>query len=143
MPKAPKRCNVSNVVVYILHFDQPLHHARHYVGSTTADRVDARMHEHAEGWGSKITARAMRLGIKVYLAKVMFVSDRSYEKTLKRKGGIAALCRFCQQQDAAFNCDAPINERVGSGPLHKAPLLTWQQQIDVAKTAIEKGGRRE
>lgn len=37
-------------VIYVLHFDRPLHHARHYVGY--ARNLRARLQAHAGGRGS-------------------------------------------------------------------------------------------
>jgi len=39
--------------VYVLHFESPLAHAKHYIGSTTD--VKRRMIEHASGTGARLT----------------------------------------------------------------------------------------
>ena len=47
--------------VYLLHFDQPYKHARHYVG-WTARNVRCRLAEHAAGRGARLTGRGQGRG---------------------------------------------------------------------------------
>ena len=42
--------------VYLLHFDRPFKHARHYVGFfEDADKVASRLQRHADGDGAALT----------------------------------------------------------------------------------------
>lgn len=42
------------MIIYLLHFHRPLHHARHYLGIATD--LGARLEEHARGTGARIMA---------------------------------------------------------------------------------------
>jgi hypothetical protein len=45
---------VKTKTVYLIHFDEPYKHARHYVGSAVS--LDARLEEHRRGSGSRLMA---------------------------------------------------------------------------------------
>jgi predicted GIY-YIG superfamily endonuclease len=84
--------------VYLLHFDRPLAHARHYLGST--DDLERRLHEHEHGNGSKLLAAVARAGIPWQLARTkswpqLLPGDRSWERRLKRYKKSRRLCPFC------------------------------------------------
>ena len=81
-------------VIYLLHFEQPLAHARHYVGIT--DNLPERLEQHRKGVTR--SARIMQVlaeqGIGFYLARV-WKGDRNEERRLKRTGSIPAYCPIC------------------------------------------------
>jgi hypothetical protein len=51
--------------VYVLHFGPAYKHARHYVGWTSGDDVNARLQVHLQGHGSPLVRAA---GVQVQLA---------------------------------------------------------------------------
>ena len=67
--------------VYLIHFDRPLKHARHYLGST--DNLARRLREHQEGNGSKLMAAVAQAGIAWELART-WTGDRAWERRLHR-----------------------------------------------------------
>jgi len=78
--------------VYLLHFDRPYKHARHYLGWTVDLRT--RMADHAAGRGSRLLAVVTAAGIGWQLART-WVGDRARERQLKRQGGASRLCPCC------------------------------------------------
>ena len=68
--------------VYLLHFDRPLAHARHYLGSTA--NLDTRLME-------VVTA----LGIGFQLART-WAGGRPEERRLKRRKNSPRLCPICK-----------------------------------------------
>lgn len=78
--------------VYLLHFDRPYRHARHYRGWTTD--LDARLAEHAAGRGARLVAVIAAAGIGFTLART-WPGTRSRERQLKRQGGAARNCPLC------------------------------------------------
>lgn len=81
--------------VYILHFHEPLGHARHYVGYSP--NVSRRVDRHATGQGSAITKHLHKLGIGFEVAYVWQGADRSFERSIKhRHGSITQYCPICQ-----------------------------------------------
>ena len=79
--------------VYLLHFDQPYKHARHYVG-WTARNVKRRLAEHEAGRGARLLAVVRAAGIGWQLAR-LWPGGRARERQIKRQGGHARKCPLC------------------------------------------------
>ncbi len=78
--------------VYLLHFDRPYKHARHYTGWT--DDLAARLARHASGDGARLLAVAYAAGIRWQLART-WDGPRARERQLKRQGGASRHCPMC------------------------------------------------
>jgi predicted GIY-YIG superfamily endonuclease len=78
--------------VYLLHFERPYKHARHYLG--WASNLDARLAEHAAGHGARLLAVIRAAGIGWTLART-WPGDRHRERQLKRQGGASRCCPLC------------------------------------------------
>ena len=78
--------------VYLLHFDQPYKHARHYVG--WAMNVKRRLAEHEAGRGARLLAVVKGAGISWQLAR-LWPGSRARERQIKRQGGHARHCPLC------------------------------------------------
>lgn len=82
------------VVVYLICFDRPLRHARHYLGS--AADLDARLEAHRKGTGAKLMAAVMRAGIGWRVVRTWEAADgRAEEKRLKKWENNRKLCPVC------------------------------------------------
>jgi predicted GIY-YIG superfamily endonuclease len=79
--------------VYLLHFDRPYRHARHYLG--WARNLDARLAEHGTGQGARLLQVARAAGISWTLARTWPGVTRNRERQLKRMGGAARRCPLC------------------------------------------------
>lgn len=79
--------------VYLLHFDPPLHHAKHYLGWTK--HLDRRITHHRNGTGAKICAAAVANGSKLEVARVWENADHMLEHRLKRHKNSPRLCPIC------------------------------------------------
>lgn len=55
-------------MIYILHFDTPLHHARHYVGYCADGTLNERLARHRAGHGSRLMAALEEAGIGYTIA---------------------------------------------------------------------------
>lgn len=80
-------------MIYLLHFDRPLSHAKHYLGFS--DAPEERIAEHRAGTGkcAKIM-RALKLaGIGFKIAWIR-PGDRNRERTLKARGK-SRICPLC------------------------------------------------
>ncbi|WP_433562312.1 hypothetical protein ACQP1O_33175 [Nocardia sp. CA-151230] len=77
--------------VYLLHFEHPFRHARHYTGWTTD--LDARLAEHKAGRGARLL-EVLRNGIGWKLART-WSGTRGRERQLKREGGASRRCPKC------------------------------------------------
>ena len=83
------------MTVYLLHFSQPFHHARHYLGST--DDLDNRLQEHRTGQGARLTQVIHNAGISFILART-WEGGRDLERKLKRWHKSPDLCPICKAQ---------------------------------------------
>lgn len=98
----------SDVVgaVYILHFDPPYKHVRHYTGWTEGDRaaVKARLRRHLSGHGARIIeVICCRMGHGVHLGRIFRQKTRKFERALKKRnhGPLEQFCRVCREQARA------------------------------------------
>lgn len=82
--------------VYLLHFDRPLGHAKHYLG--WAYRLDERLAHHAAGTGARILQVAIERGIGWTLARTWENVTRTREAQLKRRGGRSRMCPICKAE---------------------------------------------
>ena len=78
--------------VYLLHFERPYRHARHYTGWTLD--LPGGLAEHAAGRGARLLAVVHEAGIGWRLART-WVGPRSRERQLKRQGGASRYCPQC------------------------------------------------
>jgi hypothetical protein len=86
--------------VYLLHFEHPYHHARHYIGVALDGDVERRFGEHLAGHGSPLVRAVVAAGIRVELA-LHVDGDRGLERRwYNRRGRGAALCPRCRERRA-------------------------------------------
>lgn len=85
-------------VIYLLHFDQPVSHALHYLGSTTPTNFDKRMRAHANGYGSNLTTRVFKTGIPISIAYMWLTPSRELERKLKNNGHFKRICPVCSPE---------------------------------------------
>ena len=78
--------------VYLLHFDRPYEHAKHYTG-WTEDLLD-RLDQHAVGCGARLMGVVSRAGIGFVLARTC-EGTRATERAIKNAGGAVRYCPLC------------------------------------------------
>jgi predicted GIY-YIG superfamily endonuclease len=78
--------------IYLLHFDRPYRHARHYTGWTTS--LPDRLAAHHNGQGARLISVIIDAGIGFTLAR-SWQGDRRRERLIKRQGGAARRCPIC------------------------------------------------
>lgn len=78
--------------IYLIHFETPYKHARHYLGWTTD--LNARLVRHANGTGARLMEVITEAGISWQLART-WSGTRSRERRLKRQGGASRKCPLC------------------------------------------------
>ena len=83
-------------MVYILHFDKPFHHARHYVGYTGRADVKERFEEHFTPKGNPLVRAAHKAGIKIIVTRTM-KGDRSLERQIKDTHNTSRFCPCCKK----------------------------------------------
>ena len=80
-------------MVYLLHFDRPLAHAKHYLGFTP-NSVASRLGKHRANGGSALTRHLNSLGIGYQVSRV-WVGGRKLERKLKNRKNAPKLCPMC------------------------------------------------
>lgn len=94
----PRRLKGVPGSVYVIHFDEPFHHARHYVGWTAGDDVDERMLRHTRGNGSRLLRAVNGEGIGWTVVRVWHNADRHFERWIKEQKQTAGFCPVCSEQ---------------------------------------------
>ena len=79
-------------VIYMLHFDRPYRHARHYVG-WTEDLID-RLERHAAGRGARLVEVIWHAGIGFTAIRICEGTRRT-ERAIKHAGGATRYCPLC------------------------------------------------
>jgi len=89
--------------VYILHFEDALHHARHYTGSTT--NLKRRLEDHALGQAARLTEVLKDLGMNWRLGALYIArhgkSCRAGEREAKRCHNGPRYCEICKGEKAS------------------------------------------
>jgi predicted GIY-YIG superfamily endonuclease len=81
--------------VYLIHFHTHLSHARHYIGWTEGDDIDARIEKHASGQGACIMRACKEQGITWEVVRTWTGVDRHFERWLKRQRNHKCFCPQC------------------------------------------------
>ena len=94
--------------IYLLCFERPYKHARHYLGFAAAPTPDERIAEHRAGTGARLLAVIREAGIGFHVARVWKNATRDDERALKDRKGSAKLCPTCRaaRKAAALTCAA-------------------------------------
>ena len=82
--------------VYLIHFDKPLKHARHYLGYSKND-VRGRVQKHRTGNGARLMEAARKNGISWHVSRI-WEGDYELEHILKRQHNARHLCPTCIQE---------------------------------------------
>lgn len=103
--------------VYLLHLDQPLSHAQHYVGFTT--NLRARLMSHRLGRsGARYMEVVKERGIGFRLVRT-WSGDRNFERRIKRLKNAPRYCPICNPSPCRV-CGRPLRSLEslirGAGP---------------------------
>lgn len=84
-------------MVYLIHFDQKLHHAQHYIGFVDhpAHSLESRLEYHKKGLGSKLLRAVGQKGIEFKVVRTWEEGDRNFERKLKNQKNASKLCPVC------------------------------------------------
>ena len=85
-----------NAGVYLIHFDTPYKHARHYLG--WAGDIGKRIARHQRGDGARLLEVVRAAGISWQLVRTWPDATRDVEKRLKGQHSGVRLCPICQHK---------------------------------------------
>ncbi len=82
--------------VYLIHFDKPYKHAKHYLGYVKGGReaVFKRYERHKLGIGSVLMKVVTEAGIGSSLSRIWYDKDQAFERKLKARGKLD-ICPIC------------------------------------------------
>lgn len=89
--------------LYLLHYDEEIHHTQHYCGQTP--NPYRRFQAHAEGAGSALTQEFARRGIRFSLGMVAQCSQAKasqFERGLKNSKNLRNYCEVCMAAEGKF-----------------------------------------
>jgi hypothetical protein len=89
---------------YLIHFDPPYKHAKHYLGWTA--NLGARLNDHAAGNGSRLCQVATDAGCTLRIVRVWTNVNRHFERNLHDRHGSTDLCPICNPKSAANHSPA-------------------------------------
>lgn len=78
--------------VYLIHFERPFRHARHYVG--WSEQLEARLAHHRNGNGSRLMAAVTAAGIEWQVVRT-WPGSRDDERRLHKLKGATKICPEC------------------------------------------------
>jgi predicted GIY-YIG superfamily endonuclease len=89
-------------VIYLIHFDRPYRHARHYLGyCRTPEDLAARLARHRAGRGARLLRVVQGAGIGWHVARTWPDGDRTRERRLKNNRNGPRYCPVCRLQARA------------------------------------------
>ena len=104
----------SQHVVYLIHFDRPYQHARHYLGTT--NDLEFRLRQHMSGCkygGARLMEVIMQAGISWRVA-CTWAGGRELEKRLKGWNNSGRLCPICKAERLAEHMLDTVAETDGN-----------------------------
>lgn len=81
--------------VYLIHLDEKIHHAQHYIGWSKF--FNQRIAHHRHGSGAKFLAEAVRRGIDFKVVRTWHNKDGKFERKLKQQKNARRFCPTCKQ----------------------------------------------
>jgi hypothetical protein len=90
-------------LVYLIHFERPYRHARHYLGFVDGDEeaLDRRLARHRAGTGARLIDVIQRAGIGWELARTWPDATRVDERKMKKSSHASKRCPVCRRLDKA------------------------------------------
>jgi len=85
-------------MVYLIHFENKLSHAQHYIGYCEDGRLDQRFAEHLAGTGANILKVCNERGIKYEVARTWAKWGRKKERFLKNTKSAPKYCPICREE---------------------------------------------
>jgi len=95
-----KRQHTDRAMIYIIHFEEPYFHARHYVGYCGEGMLEQRLAQHRSGQGSHLMRAIEPAGIE-YTVALTHPGDLHFERRLKKAKNTPRFCPLCRARLAS------------------------------------------
>lgn len=90
-------------MVYLIHFETPFKHARHYVGFAHEGNLEKRIEHHRNGTGSRLMRAVTLAGIPWTVVRTWPDGDQYFERRLKNQCSSDTFCPVCNPKRALNN----------------------------------------
>jgi predicted GIY-YIG superfamily endonuclease len=114
------------MTVYLIHFEIPYKHARHYLGST--NDLPSRIKHHQAGTGARLMEVVSQAGISFHVSRT-WQGGRDIERALKRWKNSPELCPTCLQQKLSDRLLSVCPNNRQPHNHTKEQELLWQRSI--------------
>ncbi len=121
--------------IYLLHFDRPYRHARHY--QHWASDLNSRLAEHEHGTCARLLQVAKAAGIGWQLART-WDGDRYRERQLKKQGGRSRMCPTCKHRTPKEASVDPITPGQPEDGVLRAELFASLSSARHARSAVRR-----
>jgi len=105
--------------VYLIHMDQKMFRAQHYLGYTSLESVDQRLKRHLQNHGARMLAAANGKGITYRVVRVWKCDNwrdaRALERKLKGRKNAAQLCPVCLGIAVERNLEVSLETAMAEG----------------------------
>lgn len=98
-------------MVYLIHFEKPYKHARHYIGYTRS--LNQRIDRHRSGDGSPLLRAASAAGIEWSVVRT-WKGGRDLERKLKNRKKASEICPCCRKERG--RCKTSANKLTVTAP---------------------------
>ena len=136
----------SQGTVYLLHFEKPLSHARHYIGFANGEGLEARIASHRAGTGAKIMAAVVEAGIDFEVVKTWTrdpktggPASRLTERDLKRQRNATRMCPICAPAKHEREMRLRAERAAGRPRLGVPWALSPEERYERQVAAYERG----
>lgn len=110
--------------VYLIHFDEPYKHARHYLG--WARDLAARMKEHRNGRGARLMEVIKDAGITWRVART-WPGTRDLERAIKERHNTPRLCPECTPAPQPVTRGRSAAQLALKPPPQRQETVSWAQ----------------
>lgn len=85
-------------MIYLICFDRPFRHARHYLGFVESPgKLEARIERHRSGDGAKLLRAVNQAGIQWRVVRTWEDGSRDKERQMKNRGHTPDYCPVCRK----------------------------------------------
>ena len=115
--------------VYLIHFDTPLKHAKHYLGYSKND-VRGRVQQHRTGQGARLMEASRKNGISWHVSRT-WEGGRDLERMLKYQHNASHLCPTCIEERIFERTLSVVNASTGERHPLRREVRIQQSLLEV------------
>lgn len=99
------------MTVYLLHFDTPYKHARHYIGYCDDSNLEHRIEQHRNGTGARLMQIVALAKITFTVARTWPGQNKRFERRLKKCKKPLRFCPICNPSGLQNMVPEKLTER--------------------------------